>query len=410
MLQRQYALQESQDRLVTGKRVLRASDDPTAAARVERALTQQSRVESSQRALEVSRSAMLQAESAVGTASDILQQVRDLVVEAGNAAYTDSERADAGHAHPWPARGPAARGQPWRRRRGLLFAGQGSQGAPFVEAPQGVEFRGNPGQAQAVSGEPLPTAVDGQQAFLGSPTGNGVFVTAAGVPNSGGAWIDPGNVVDPAAVTTSSYAGDLLGQRLDPVVHRAEGRRGAWPGPDLRFGAGHRLRRHVRHRQGHPVAGDAFSIEPSTRELSVFDTLQFLGRDLATPGLTGAQIAQAVSSGLRDLDSSMATISAMRSGIGAILQRTDEVETRLSDSKLLADDERSAAEDLGTWSARCPNCRPRQTGCDAALKAYSDGAAAVAVRLSALKRPSTSRPAACPLPRSSTRSSSAMRR
>lgn len=370
MLQRQYALQESQDRLVTGKRVLRASDDPTAAARVERALTQQSRVESSQRALEVSRTAMLQAESAVGTASDILQQVRDLVVEAGNAAYTDSERATLAMRIRGLREDLLRVANRSDGAGGFLFSGQGSQGAPFVEAPQGVEFRGNPGQAQAVSGEPLPTAVDGQQAFLGSPTGNGVFVTAAGVPNSGGAWIDPGNVVDPAAVTTSSYAvifsgsGSSLsytvqkdGAALGPAQTYASGQAIVFDGMSVTV-------------KGTPVAGDAFSIEPSTRELSVFDTLQSLGRDLATPGLTGAQIAQAVSSGLRDLDSSLGTISAMRSGIGAILQRTDEVETRLSDSRLLADDERSAAEDLDVVRA-ASELQARQTGYDAALKAYS---------------------------------------
>jgi flagellar hook-associated protein 3 FlgL len=370
MLQRQHALQEAQDRLVSGKRVLRASDDPSAAARVERALSQQARVESSQRALEVSRSAMQQAESAVGAAGDILREVRDLVVEAGNAAYTDSERATLASRIRGLREDLLRVANRTDGAGGFLFAGQGSQGQPFVEAPAGVQFRGNPGQAQAVSGEPLPTAVDGQQAFLGSPTGNGVFVTAAGTPNSGGAWIDPGSVVDPAALTTSDYAivfsgsGSSLsytvqkdGSPLGSAQPYTSGQAIVFDGMSMTV-------------KGTPAAGDTFSVVPSTRELSVFDTLQTLAGDLAKPGRTGAQTAQTVSSGLRDLDSSLGNISAMRSGIGTILQRTDEVETRLAESKLRADDERSAAEDLDMVQA-VSQLQARQTGYDAALKAYS---------------------------------------
>jgi flagellar hook-associated protein 3 FlgL len=47
--QRQVAVQQAQERLVSGKRVTRASDDPTAAARLERALSEEVRLQASQR-------------------------------------------------------------------------------------------------------------------------------------------------------------------------------------------------------------------------------------------------------------------------------------------------------------------------------------------------------------------------
>src|SRR5256885_162430 len=90
---RQVEMAQSQAQLTSGKRVLRASDDPTAAARAERALATIGRSETSQRAVDASRTAMGLTESALGDAGDLLQQARELLVASGNATYSDAERA-----------------------------------------------------------------------------------------------------------------------------------------------------------------------------------------------------------------------------------------------------------------------------------------------------------------------------
>jgi len=90
---RQQALTEAQEQLTSGKRVRRASDDPAAAATAERALAAQSRAEAQMRALDASKNAMQLTESALGTAGELMQQARELLVSAGNGSYTDSERA-----------------------------------------------------------------------------------------------------------------------------------------------------------------------------------------------------------------------------------------------------------------------------------------------------------------------------
>ena len=53
--QRQQSLHAAQERITTGKRVLRPSDDPAAAARAERALAQQYRVDADRRGLDASK-------------------------------------------------------------------------------------------------------------------------------------------------------------------------------------------------------------------------------------------------------------------------------------------------------------------------------------------------------------------
>jgi len=89
---RQQTLQSQQQQLTSGKRIALASDDPTGAARAERAQAAIGRVEANQRALEASRNSMTLSEAALGNANDLLQQVRESMVAAGNASYSDSER------------------------------------------------------------------------------------------------------------------------------------------------------------------------------------------------------------------------------------------------------------------------------------------------------------------------------
>src|SRR5690348_841796 len=93
LMSRQVSLTNAQTQLTSGKRVNQASDDPTAAARAERARAQQAATTASERAVDASTNAMTLTESALGDAGDLMGQVRQLVVQAGDASYSDAERA-----------------------------------------------------------------------------------------------------------------------------------------------------------------------------------------------------------------------------------------------------------------------------------------------------------------------------
>jgi flagellar hook-associated protein 3 FlgL len=166
---RQSQLSETQQQLTSGKRVLRASDDPAAAATAERALAAKSHVDANLRALAASRNAMELTESALGDAGEMLQQARELMVAAGNGSYADSDREAL-----------AARLQGLRtdllavanRKDGTgryLFGGQGSDSPPLRDAPGGVVYDGTSGQLNAAAGEATPLAVDGRAAWLQAP-------------------------------------------------------------------------------------------------------------------------------------------------------------------------------------------------------------------------------------------------
>jgi flagellar hook-associated protein 3 FlgL len=166
---RQQEMADAQDRLTSGKRVAVASDDPVAAARAERALAAMVRKEAEQRALEASRNVMQQAESSLGDAGELLQQARELVVNAGNGSYDDTNRQTLA------VRLKGLRDQLLavaNRDDGagsFVFGGQGTKSPPFVDTPAGVVYRGAAGQSTVPAGETLPTSMDGTQAWIQAP-------------------------------------------------------------------------------------------------------------------------------------------------------------------------------------------------------------------------------------------------
>ena len=369
--QRQQELTQAQTRLTSGKRVLHASDDPAAAARAERALALQARSEASQRGLQASRNVMQQAESTLGSATDVVQQARELVLAAGNPTYGDAERRQLGA----QLRGLREQLLSLANRGdgagGYLFGGQGAAQPPFADTPAGVVFRGAGGQAQVAGGEPLPLSLDGGAGWLQANTGNGVFVTAAAAGNGPGAWIDAGQVSDPAALSGDNYSvqfsvsgGATRYSVLKGGVPTATVNQPYVSGQAIAFDG------MTLHISGTPADADRFDITPATPDGSIFSALDEVARRLQSGNLSSAQLTQAVQNGLRDIDAAFGGLQLQRAAAGASLNQLDTIEQRLADTKLAAQTERSTAEDLDMVRA-LSDFQNKQTGYDAALKSYS---------------------------------------
>ncbi|MBS0443737.1 MAG: flagellar hook-associated protein FlgL [Proteobacteria bacterium] len=367
---RQVEMAEAQERLTSGKRVSRASDDPAAAARAERALAGQMRAETSQRAVDASRTAMSLTETAMGDSLELLQQAREALVAAGNASYSDQERSNLAE------KIKAIRNQLLsvaNRSDGAgsyLFGGQGATTQPFVDAPGGVAYKGVSGERRTEAGTDLPLTVNGDGVFMTARTGNGVFQTRAGAGVTG-AWIDNGQVSNPSALTGSTYTlqfsvsggattyavlkdGNPTAVTAAPYVS----------GQDITVdGMSFRI-------SGTPANADSFTVQPSSSTLSIFDTLDRAVTQLATKGRSTAQIAQGNTDGLRDIDQTLAQLQGARAVAGEMLSRIDGETLRLADQKLANQTERSNAEDLDMTDA-ISKFQNMQTGYDAALKSYS---------------------------------------
>lgn len=407
---RQADLADTQEKLSAGKRVLRPSDDPTGAAQAERSQTRLTRVGIEQRALDLQKNSMSLAESTLGDAQSLMQQIRQLSVQAGDATLTPTDRASLAQEMRSLrdqlfsyANKQDSNGMP-------LFGGLGSANAPFVDLTTGVTFNGIAGQQ---SGGPvsIPTAMDGQTVFMNVPTGNGVFKldlglsnlatapTALGaartalVPsratnttNTGQVWTDVGKVVNPAALTGQNYVlaynvtPNPLGANLPPTItydvyryNPATDPTGAaavavlsnqpyTDGQDIVFD-GLSFAAH-----GTPANGDTVSLIPSKRT----DIFAVVDAAIATVDgqPNGNVFTHNNTLALAQLDSAMDRLRSARGTAGELLKRADIVNNNQEDKSIQLETDRSRAEDMDMIKG-ISEFQTKQTGYSAALQTYA---------------------------------------
>jgi flagellar hook-associated protein 3 FlgL len=368
LMSRQDHLTQTQEQMTSGKRVVKASDDPAAAARAERARALSERTTASERAVDASANAMTLTESALGDASELLQQARELLVSAGDASYSDAERASKASAI------KAIRDQLFAvanrpdGQGGFVFSGQGSGGAPFLDKPGGVVFQGVGGSVNVATDEPLPLTLDGGSVWLSANTGNGVFVTKN--TNSSTAWIDAGRVTSPGQITNSTYDIQFANTGGTPTYSVVKD--GSTLSTGNAFASGQTITVDGMSFaiSGTPADGDDFQMTPSAKSLSVFDALDDAAAALSTPDQGGPKVQQAVQDSLRNIDQCNSAISSARSFAGTTLQRLDGVKGRLDATELSAQTSRSNAEDLDMVKA-LSSFNAQQTGYQAALQSYA---------------------------------------
>lgn len=171
---RREALDRTQEQVSTGRRVVRPSDDPAAAAEAERARASLSRIESERRTLGAARTALGQADNALADATGLLQDAHETLVAAGNGSYGPTERAHLA------AQLASTREQllTVANRTGLdggfLFGGLGAAEAPFRDdagAGGSVTYTAQAGSQRVGQALVLDASQDGSQAFTAQSAG-----------------------------------------------------------------------------------------------------------------------------------------------------------------------------------------------------------------------------------------------
>ncbi len=369
LFKRQSDLALQQEKLSTGLRVNRSSDDPTAAALAERARVRLSRIEVDQRALEAQRSALATAETSLGEAVSLVQGVRELAISASNAVYSAKDRASVAQ-HMADLRDQLLAVANRTDANGVpLFGGLGSAGAPFADVPSGVLYRASGGQRAATTTS-LPGAMDGQAIWMNVASGNGSFEVALDPGNSGTAWTNAGVVVSPAALTADNYriSFTVLGgvTSYDVVdLTTAAAVATAQPyveGAPIQFDG---LSIEVR---GKPGNGDAVDVTPSI-QTNIFQVLDEAIAGIGTSS-GGHLLTQTVTRALVQMDTSLDRLHAARSQAGDWLNRADSISSAQEKNTLALEGERSRAQDLDVAKG-ISDFNKFQTGYQAALQSYA---------------------------------------
>ncbi|WP_026433786.1 flagellar hook-associated protein FlgL [Paracidovorax oryzae] len=395
--QRQTALSNLQENLTSGKRVVRASDDPVAAAQAERAITRISRVQSEQRALENARNTVTQAESTLGQAVDIVQELRQLVVSAGGGTLKPEDRKTIMN----QVQGLREQLSDMVNRKdtnGLpLLGALGSALAPFLGPQSGTpdySFAGLPGQASG-SATSLPMSLDGESAFMFQPKRDGVYTASvSNIPTGRLLTTDGVKAGDTSLVTGDDY--QIVFSGVGPgatagtttatytITNMTTGVASApvtvpdFPAdkpvsiavtgiPGVSFNiTGTPTRQNDGTYNFSPANGDTISLKPSA---SIFSSIDQAVRDIG--GATnGNAAAQAVGQALNNIDIGLERIQNMRGYAGELLNRADRI---TGDQNKRADQleaDRSRAEDLDMIKG-ISDFQNNQTGYQAALQSYA---------------------------------------
>lgn len=377
---RQSELSNQQEKLTSGKNVNRPSDDPTGAAQAERALTRLARISSDNRSLEVQRSAITLAESTLGDATSLVQKLRELVITAGNAGYSASDRKSVAQEMRGLrdqlfalANARDANGTP-------LFGALGSASAPFTDSSGGVSFNGVAGQ-RASTETSIPGTMDGQAVWMNVASGNGSFALSTGTGNTGNLWTNTGQVLTPASLTGHNYTitFSVVGAATTYSVQDTTNIPATTvlpapavpPSPNPTYTPGQAITFDGLSlvANGAPANGDTVQVVPSTTT-SLFKVMDDAITAIADTNLTSSQRAQAVGLALTQVDNGMNRLQAARSQAGQWLNRADNIQHAQEGRALLMEAEKSRAQDLDMVKGISDFTR-LQTGYQAALQSYA---------------------------------------
>ena len=421
---RQTSLVNLQENLTSGKRVVRASDDPVSAAQAERALTRISRIQTEQRALENQRNAIAQAESTMGDAIGLVQEARQLMVNAGNGTLTSNDRATIAN-QLQSLRDQLTAVANRTDTNGIpLLGALGSAQSPFMgplNSTPDYLFAGQAGQT-ASDGVTLPNTLDGDSAFMFDAKRDGSFhaaitpgtstvivpgattpsVPAMGQPNralttsaitvaegtnfnknpaTGLAYtysVSFSNVtLDPATNTLSATYNvsstdpafvPPAAQTLNPIKIGEKGEfniNGLPPGMSMKV-----TTLPTKAVDGtitlSPANGDTINISPQASVFSVID--KAIAEIKAAPNSNVA--AQAISQALANVDIGLERMSNIRSYAGELLNRADRITGDQEKRSVQLESDRSRAEDLDMIKG-ISDFQNQQTGYQAALQTYA---------------------------------------
>lgn len=323
----QAQLAKTEQQLATGRRIVTPSDDPVAALQVLDITEDLGRIDQYQRNSNIAQAQLALEESTLGNVGNVIQRVRELVLQANNASQGPDTRASIAT----EIEGRIAELRSLANTRDAngeyIFAGFQSQTEPFTTQGGTTVFNGDTGQRFLQLGASTQVAVrdSGAEIFMRIPSGNGTYSIAADAGNSGTAVAGEGTV-NGAFVRDTYSVNFIQASPTDPVTYEVvdsgaavvasgtydSGEVITFGGASIRF-------------EGDPANGDSFEVAPSVNQ-DMFTTLQSIVDTLNGASGAPAQVAQlntALGQGLENLDQALGTVLEVRAEVGIRQQQVD---------------------------------------------------------------------------------------
>lgn len=355
------SLNSTQQQISTGKRVNNPSDDPVAAARILKLDQELSRVETYQRNVNLADNRLSQEESALESATDIIQRVRELTVQAGNGSLSANDRRSIS-SELKERLGQLANVANTRDASGeFIFGGfQGTQQA-FVQESGSWIYKGDEGQRSLEIDDGVSVPI--------SDHGKGIFVTIPAAPTGEVTTGTPdGERISGVKVVNEAILSDLSETDFELQVNEPSpgnlqvtitGPGGATINDSL---ANPVTPNSFSFTNGEPVqafgleftiseaqTGDSFRID-TNRKQSVFRTVENLiaGLETIDKSAAGGQADydDLIASALSNLDSAQESIILKQTELGGRMNAVESTQKFLEDSSVYTNQIRSELQDV----------------------------------------------------------------
>ena len=321
IVDKQSNLANLQSQIGSGKRILTPADDPVAAAQVVTIGNAQSQIGQYQKNINMVTQRLGQEDTTLSSATNSIQRIRELVVQANGLGLSNSDRASIASEVSQRLSELVGYGNTVDGNGDYLFAGNQASAMPFtMDAAGNVTYNGDQGNRQvAISAtRSVADSNSGDAVFMSIRNGNGTFATAAAGVNTGTGTINAGSVTNAAAYVPDNFQINFTSATTFDVVDTTSGATVLSAQPytadsSISFNGS------TISISGQPASGDSFTVQPSSNQ-SVFKTVNDFVNALNTPVSTPADRARfnnAASTALTNIDQAMEKFLSVRASVGA---------------------------------------------------------------------------------------------
>ena len=349
ILNQQAKLNQTQLQLATGKKVLKPSDDPAVATQLLNLSSLKANNLQYDRNINTALNELELQESVLASSGNVLQRVRELVVQANNGTQSEqSHKAIADEISNLTsellqlANTKSPSGE-------YIFAGYNSRTPAFAKSGTGFIYQGDQGQRLLQVSEDTQLAVrdNGADVFQGMMTGDGRFILETPASNTGDGLVKMSSTID--AISDAYTMVFVQANAGDPMTYSVTGAAsGVVATGTYQSGVAVNFNGISVEIEGAPSNGDSYQINRSVRQ-DVFQSVQAIANALLAGSETPASSSKLVNDlgqSISTMDQALEHLQSRRTIVGNRLQALDTRAGENADGLLRLERQTSELNDL----------------------------------------------------------------
>ena len=349
ILNQQAKLNQTQLQLATGKKVLKPSDDPAVATQLLNLSSLKANNLQYDRNINTAQNELELQESVLASSGNVLQRVRELVIQANNATQSSQTRAAIADEISNLADELLQLSNSKSPSGEYIFAGYNSRTPAFAKSGAGYVYQGDQGQRLLQVSEDTQLAVrdNGADVFQGMMTGDGRFLLETPASNTGNGLVKMSSAID--AISDDYTLVFTQANADDPIIYSVTGAAsGVVATGTYQAGEAINFNGVSVEIEGTPTNGDSYQVSRSVRQ-NVFQSVQSIADALLAGTETVAKSSKLVndlSQSIGTVDEALDYLQSRRTIVGNRLQALDTRASENADGLLRLERQTSELNDL----------------------------------------------------------------